>query len=66
VKVVSNPAAEGAYWAEVLALPGCVTEGETREQLLANLRDAVEGVLLTERGDYQRAEEAGQAEQLEL
>jgi predicted RNase H-like HicB family nuclease len=45
VQVVVHEAEEGGFWAEVPAL-GCVTEGDTREELLANLRDAVEGVLL--------------------
>lgn len=45
VKVVVHDAEEGGYWAEVPALPGCVTEGDTFEELLANLYDAVEGWL---------------------
>jgi predicted RNase H-like HicB family nuclease len=36
---------EGGFWAEVPALPGCFTEGDTREELLANIREAVEGIL---------------------
>ncbi len=43
VQVVVHEAEEGGFWAEVPAL-GCVTEGDTREELLTNLRDAVEGV----------------------
>jgi predicted RNase H-like HicB family nuclease len=35
----------GGYSAEVPALPGCYTEGETLEQIQANLRDAAEGWL---------------------
>jgi predicted RNase H-like HicB family nuclease len=46
IKVVITDAEEGGYTAEVPALPGCVTEGDTREELLANLREALEGVLL--------------------
>ena len=38
-------AEEGGYWATVPALPGCATEGETMEELTANLRDAIEGWL---------------------
>jgi predicted RNase H-like HicB family nuclease len=45
IKVVIHEAEEGGFWAEVPALPGCLTEGETREELLANIREAVEGVL---------------------
>ncbi len=45
VKVVVHDAEEGGYWAEVPALPGCVTEGDTFEELLANLDDAIDGWL---------------------
>ena len=45
VKVVVHEAAEGGYWAEVLAIPGCATQGETFEELLQNLYEAVEGCL---------------------
>jgi predicted RNase H-like HicB family nuclease len=34
---------DGGFWAKVPALPGCVTEADTREELLANLREAIEG-----------------------
>ena len=37
--------AEGGYWAEVPALPGCITEGDTMEEVMANLKDAIEGWL---------------------
>ena len=39
---------EGGYWAEVPALSGCVTQTETRAELEANLREAVEGWLEAE------------------
>jgi predicted RNase H-like HicB family nuclease len=45
IKVVIHDAEEGGFWAEVPALPGCFTEGDTREELLANIREAVEGIL---------------------
>jgi len=38
LKVVVHEAEEGGYWAEVPSLPGCTTQGETFEELLANLR----------------------------
>ena len=37
---------ETGYWAEVPALPGCATQGNTFEELLQNLYEAVEGCLL--------------------
>ena len=45
LKVVLHPAEEGGYWAEVPAIPGCATQGETFEDLLANLYEAIEGCL---------------------
>lgn len=45
LKVVVHRAEEGGYWAEVPAIPGCMTQGETIESLLANVREAVEGCL---------------------
>lgn len=45
IKVVVHEAAEGGYWAEVPAIPGCATQGETFEELLKNLYEAVEGCL---------------------
>lgn len=45
IKVLIHEAAEGGYWAEVPAIPGCATQGETFEDLLLNLYEAVEGCL---------------------
>lgn len=48
LKVIVHPAEEGGYWAEVPAIPGCATQGETFEELLENLYEAVEGCLSVE------------------
>ena len=48
VKVVIHEAEEGGFWAEVPAIPGCATQGETFEELLQNLYEAVEGCLSVE------------------
>jgi len=45
IKSVVHEAEEGGFWAEVPALPGCATQGETLDELLANLRGAIEGYL---------------------
>ncbi|NEX15476.1 MAG: HicB family protein [Halochromatium sp.] len=42
LKVIVHPAQEGGFWAEVPAIQGCATQGETLEELQANLRDAIE------------------------
>ena len=43
IQAIAHPAEEGGYWAEVPALPGCFTEGDTLEELEANLMEAVTG-----------------------
>ncbi len=45
IKVVIHEAEEGGYWAEVPAIPGCATQGDTYEELLENLTEAIEGCL---------------------
>lgn len=48
IKVVVHEAEEGGFWAEVPAIPGCATEGESLEELMANLHEAIEGCLTAE------------------
>ena len=43
IKVVVHEAEEGGYWAEVPAIPGCATQGETMEELMANVEEAIRG-----------------------
>ena len=45
LKVIVHKAEEGGYWAEVPSIPGCATQGESFEELLQNLYEAVEGCL---------------------
>jgi predicted RNase H-like HicB family nuclease len=42
IKAIVHQAEEGGFWAEVPALPGCLTQGETREQIRGNLLEAIE------------------------
>src|SRR5262245_3772019 len=44
LKVVIHEAEEGGYWAEVPGFPGCVSEGDTLDEIRANIRDAFVGV----------------------
>ena len=46
LKAIVYDAEEGGFWAEVPALPGCVTQGESMEELESNLHEAIEGWLL--------------------
>ena len=45
MKVIIHEAEEGGFWAEVPAIPGCATQGETFQELLQNLYEAIEGCL---------------------
>lgn len=51
-KVVVEPQKEGGYTVYVPALPGCVSQGETVEEALANIKEAIEVYLesLKQRG----------------
>ncbi|MEG5044300.1 type II toxin-antitoxin system HicB family antitoxin [Microcoleus sp. B4-C1] len=49
IKIIIHEAEEGGYWAEVPAIPGCATEGETVEEFLQNLYEAIEGCLVEAR-----------------
>jgi predicted RNase H-like HicB family nuclease len=46
LKAVIHEAEEGGFWAEVPALPGCFTQGDTIEELEANILEAIEGWML--------------------
>lgn len=63
LRVVVHRAEEGGYWAEVPAIPGCATQGETFEELLENLYEAVEGCLAV---DIEEPEEDSGARILEI
>ncbi|MBF0564520.1 MAG: type II toxin-antitoxin system HicB family antitoxin [Nitrospirae bacterium] len=45
LKVVVHEAEEGGYWAEVPAILGCATQGDSFDELLSNIYEAVEGCL---------------------
>jgi len=60
LKVLIHKAEEGGYWAEAPALPGCVSQGETVDDVRAHIREAIEGWLLAEDG----AAKAGAADQV--
>jgi predicted RNase H-like HicB family nuclease len=51
LKVLIHSAEGGGYWAEVPALPGCVSQGETSDELRSNVREAIDGWLVSEDED---------------
>lgn len=45
LKVIIHTAEEGGFWAEVPAIQGCATQGDTTEELMFNLHEAIEACL---------------------
>lgn len=56
LKVIVHQAEEGGYWAEVPAIPGCVSQGDTHEELLSNIQEAIEVCLSVDAKDYEVSE----------
>jgi len=63
IKVVIHDAEEGGLWAEVPGIPGCATQGDTFEELLKNLYEAVEGCLSV---DVEQPKNTGKDRVLEI
>lgn len=53
LKVVVHQAEEGGYWAEVPAIPGCATQGDSWDELLENIHEAIDGCLSIEVQDIE-------------
>lgn len=47
VLIIPGESDEGGYWVKVPTLPGCVTQGETVEEALANSKEAIEAYILS-------------------
>lgn len=45
LKIIVHKAEEGGYWAEVPAIPGCMTQAENMKELMKNLHEVIEGCL---------------------
>ncbi len=58
LKIAIYQAEAGGYWAEVPSIPGCATQGESFEELLTNLYEAIEGCLSVEVCDISDVEKA--------
>jgi predicted RNase H-like HicB family nuclease len=59
VKVLIYPGEDGYVVAECPALPGCVSQGRTREEAIANIREAIEGWLEVHEQEAPQAEHSG-------
>jgi predicted RNase H-like HicB family nuclease len=54
IKVIVHEAEEGGFWAEVPAIPGCASQGETMDELLVNIQEAIEGCLAVDVAEPKR------------
>ena len=42
LRIILEPSDEGGFTAVVPALPGCISEGDTRDEALANIQEAIQ------------------------
>lgn len=63
IKVVVHKAEEGGFWGEVPSIPGCVSQGETLDELKGNIQEAIIGCLSVE---VDEPEEDPESEVIEL
>ncbi|MDN5340608.1 MAG: hypothetical protein PWQ30_1717 [Euryarchaeota archaeon] len=62
LRVVLEPSEEGGYTVYVPSLPGCISEGDTREEALENIREAIDLYLEVVEDDLVCSETAEQVE----
>jgi predicted RNase H-like HicB family nuclease len=41
IKVILEPSADGGFTVYAPSLPGCISEGDTRDEALTNIREAI-------------------------
>ena len=51
-QVLVYPGEDGYWVAECPSLPGCVSQGKTREEALVNIKEAIEGYLVALETDH--------------
>ncbi len=62
LRVVLEPSDEGGHTVYVPSLPGCISEGNTKEEALADIREAIELFLDVVDDDLTVSPDAGQLE----
>jgi predicted RNase H-like HicB family nuclease len=50
-QVIIYPGEDGFWVAECPSLPGCVSQGESRDRAIGNIREAIEGYILALQAD---------------
>lgn len=58
--VIFHQAEEGGYWAEVPALPGCFSQGESIEETVKNIRESIEAHIEALKEEGQEIPEEGE------
>jgi predicted RNase H-like HicB family nuclease len=66
LRVMLEPSEDGGYTVTVPSLPGCISEGETREEALANIREAIQLYLEPVEDDLAGREATDRAELVEI
>jgi predicted RNase H-like HicB family nuclease len=51
-QVVIYPGEDGYWVAEVPSLPGCISQGKTKEEAIANIREAIRGYIAALEEDH--------------
>jgi len=55
LKIILEPSDEGGYTVYVPSLPGCISEGDNKEEALANIKEAIELYLEPVEDDFTRS-----------
>lgn len=65
-KVILEEAEEGGYVVQVPSLPGCISQGETKEKALENIKEAIEVYLDIDEAEIAEQIQGKKAEIVEL
>ncbi len=66
LRVMLEPSEDGGYTVTIPSLPGCISEGDTREEALANIREAIKLYLEPVEDDLAVREATDRAELVEI
>jgi predicted RNase H-like HicB family nuclease len=62
IKIVLEPSGDGGYTAIVPSLPGCISEGDSRDEAIQNIREAIELYLEPVEGEHVYSKDAEELE----